>query len=71
LVLNPQIVSFFIPLKVQLIKGMYLSVSPAMLMGWVTGDYDDGYNYLEFTPKKIFEVLSHIIFSVIFFQIRE
>jgi hypothetical protein len=31
-------------------RGMYLSVSPAMLMGWVTGDYDDGLNYLEFTP---------------------
>lgn len=54
LVLNPQIFCFFIPLKIQLIKGMYLSVSPAMLMGWVTGDYDDGFNYLEFTPSPTF-----------------
>ena len=55
-VLKPQIISFYTPFKVQLgeAQGFYVTVSPAMLMGWTTGTYTAPGTSLKFTASPGF-----------------
>jgi len=57
IVLNPFIVGFKMPLRIKIGgAGMMMSItaSPMMLMGWVTGTYDNSASstYWEFTPSS-------------------
>jgi|GEM_PF-4941364 len=50
LVLDPQIVSFSMPFKMEVAEnsGIYLRIAPALLMGWVTGKYTSPAQSLDF-----------------------
>lgn len=55
LALKPTIVSFNLPFRFQLgdASNLYMNLTPALLLGWVTGDYTDSGsgNALNFTPS--------------------
>ena len=55
LVLNPFIISFYMPIKYALgdSKDLFLTLDPALLMGWVTGTYN-GYTTMNFSPSPGF-----------------
>ncbi len=55
LVLNPSIISFYMPIKYALgeSKDLFLTLDPALLMGWVTGTYT-GSTTMNFSPSPGF-----------------
>ncbi len=55
LVLNPSIISFYMPIKYAIgeSKDLFLTFDPALLMGWVTGTYT-GSTTLNFSPSPGF-----------------
>jgi len=56
LILKPWIISFSVPLKLRLGRSeiLYATLDPALVVGWVTGDYAGPYYDLTFFPAPTF-----------------
>lgn len=54
--LSPWVFSFGVPVRYRMGPSdrLFVTATPSLLMGWVTGTYSDTSNYLEFTPSPGF-----------------